>query len=39
MIGPAGTLDCDPGLTSQRQIFTGSKAGWCVDVEDVPAES
>ncbi|CAP57559.1 GFA family protein [Gluconacetobacter diazotrophicus] len=39
MIVPAGTLDCDPGLTPRRQIFTASKAGWCIDVEDLPAES
>ncbi|PYD75642.1 GFA family protein [Novacetimonas pomaceti] len=39
MIVPAGTLDTDPGLTPRHQIFTTSKARWCIDVEDIPATS
>lgn len=38
MIVPAGTLDSEPPLSPRRQIFTGSKAGWCVDVPGLPAE-
>lgn len=39
MIVPAGTLDDDPGIWPRRQIFTASQAAWCIDLENVPAET
>ncbi|GBQ31389.1 GFA family protein [Gluconacetobacter azotocaptans] len=38
MIVPAGTLDSTPDTKPARQIFTASKAAWCIDVADLPSE-
>jgi hypothetical protein len=33
---PAGTLDEDPGIKPQQNIFCGSKASWYVESSELP---
>lgn len=33
---PAGTLDEDPGIAPQRNIYWESRAPWCVETSDLP---
>jgi hypothetical protein len=36
MVVPAGTLDEDPGIKPQQNIFCGSKASWYVESSELP---
>jgi hypothetical protein len=36
IVVPAGTLDEDPGITPQQNIFWGSKASWYISPCDLP---
>jgi hypothetical protein len=36
IIVPAGTLDEDPAIKPQQNIFWGSRASWCVETSELP---
>lgn len=36
MVIPAGTLDEDPQIKPEQNIFWGSRATWCVETHDLP---
>lgn len=36
VVVPAGTLDEDPGIRPQQNIYWGSRASWCVETSDLP---
>jgi hypothetical protein len=36
MVVPAGTLDEDPGIRHEQNIFWGSRASWCVETSELP---
>jgi hypothetical protein len=33
---PAGSLDDDPGIQPEQNIFWGSRAPWCVETSELP---
>lgn len=36
MVITAGTLDEDPGIKPQQNIFWGSRSPWCVETSELP---